>query len=454
MVFVTKISIKVFGHIGLEPMTPSPPDLIVTCRYKKDKLYCYQDLYKSECVSSHKSVRNLVRKEQVLYTKNPQKVYKRSGSDVYYLNLRNPVTGEVIRKSSKTTNHEEALAVYEREQKKLNGLSSRAKLSEILALYSDATTNPRKVQANLNGSSYGDHHASIVARQARQLSELLEKKAPKLFNMEMADFTVIHIKTIKELLIKEFGRCRKSQQIFTNLKAFFSQAHEDGIIFASPCSGLEDIKYKKKIKDALPLEHLRLILSERDHMDKKLWSFVAIAITTGMRRSEILALNRDQLIDNGKSLLIDRSIKTDKRDVGLPKTDTQRIIPLSNITQSIFNNMNSDVKGDFFAGMNWSSYSHFFSKEVRKYMIEKYPEHCDIWSKMTCHSFRHSLYSHLRCNGANQLLAEEYLSWEHQNLDAMPANYLHIYAYNLQPIAEMIDKMFSEKEQKSQFAIG
>lgn len=390
-------------------------------------------------------MRELEPKEQILSTKNPQKIYRRKNCDNYYMNLKNPTTGEIIRKSAKTSDYEEALRVYEHEQRKLNGLSDRATLAEVLAGYMDTQSNPRRKQAEIDGASYGEHHASIVARQAKQLSDLLEKKAPKLFSMEMADFTVVHIKAIKELLIKEFGRCRKSQQMFTNLKTFFSQAHEDGIIFASPCTGLADIKYKGKVREAMPLEALQIILSERNRIDKKMWCFVAIAITTGMRRSEILALNREQLLDGGKALLIDRAVKTDKRFIGNTKTNDARIIPLSRFTQSIFKDMDSDIKGDYFGNMNWSSYSYHFEKEVKRYMIANYPEMDSIWETMTCHVFRHSLYSHLRCEGVNQVLAEEYLSWTHQNLDKMPKNYLHIYAHNLQPIADMIDKIYSSK---------
>lgn len=378
-----------------------------------------------------------------MYTKTPKKIYLRSGGDIYYLNLRNPVTGQVIRKSSKTSDYDEALMIWEKEQKKLEGLGAHAKLSDILTEYIDQSSNPRMKQAMINGSSYGVTHAQIVARHARQLSELLSRKAPKLYSMEMADFTVLHIKTIKELLIKEFGHCRKSQQMFTNLKTFFSQAHEDGIIFASPCVGLSDIQYTAEVREAMPTEALRLLLSERDCMDREYWNFIAIAITTGMRRSEIMALNKEQVLDGGKALLIDRAVKDNSGAIGLPKANVTRVIPLSKFTQAVIAEMRPDGDGRFFAGMTWSGFSHFFGKKVKAFMKMKYPQLSNLWTVMSCHVFRHSLFSNLICNGANQLLAEEYLSWTHQNLRAMPANYLHIYARNMQPIADLIDELYA-----------
>ena len=392
-------------------------------------------------------------KEQNLYTKNPKKIYKRSGSDIYYLNLRNPVTGEVIRKSSKTSDYEEALQIWNREQKKLEGLGAHAKLSDILAEYMDESSNPRMKQASIDGSSYGVTHAQIVARHARQLSELLSRKAPKLYSMEMADFSVLHIKTIKELLIKEFGHCRKSQQMFTNLKTFFSQAHEDGIIFASPCVGLSDIQYTAEVREAMPIEALQMLLSERDCMDRHYWNFVAIAITTGMRRSEILALNKEQILDNGRALLIDRAVKDNDGSIGLPKANITRIIPLSKLTQSVLSEMCPDQDGRFFADMTWAGFSHFFGKKVKAFMKMKYPQYANVWTVMSPHVFRHSLFSNLICNGANQLLAEEYMSWTHQNLRAMPSNYLHIYARNMQPIADLIDELYTPMNRTFQLQI-
>lgn len=389
-----------------------------------------------------------------MYTKTPQHIYLRSGSEVYYMNLKDPATGKVIRKSTKATDPVVAMTIYEREQRKLNGLTSSATLADILALYADINSNPRKKQAEINGTSYGYTYADNVARRARQLNELLEKHSPKMLKMEMADISILQIKAIKEIIVKEFGKRPKAEQLFDTLKTFFSQAHEDGIIFNSPCAGLSAIKVKHKSRPAMPIELLRLILSERNYLDNTFWNIVAIAITTGMRRGEILALNKDQLLDNGKALLIDRGVKDRFGTIGTTKTEDSRIIPLSNVAQEILKNMTPDKNGRYFANVSISGFSTLFERKIKKPLRMKYPQFIESWNEMTCHAFRHSLYSHLRCNGANQLLAEEYLSWEHQNLDAMPANYLHIYAYNLQPIAEMIDAMFSEKEQKSQFAIG
>lgn len=383
-----------------------------------------------------------------MYTKNPKTVYLRKDTGVYYMNLRNPVTGEVMRKTTKTDNYEEAVRIYEKEQQKLDGLCSSAKLCDIMASYMDESTpNPRRRQAIVDGTSYGDTYAENIARHARQLGELLSRRAPKIYQMDMADITVIHIKTIKELIIKEWGHCRKSQQIFTDLKTYFSQAHEDGIIFASPCVGLADIQYKVSVREAMPIELLQLILGERGYMNHKMWSFIAIAITTGMRKSEIMALHKEQILDGGKALLVDRAIKDKHSTIGPTKTDERRILPLSKLAQSIILDITPGIDGKLFPDLDWGNYAHKYNREVRQFLKMKYPELSNVWTAMSCHVFRHSLYSNLICNGANKALAEEYLSWTKQNLDAMPANYLHIYARNLTPIAELIDKIYSPREQ-------
>lgn len=379
-----------------------------------------------------------------------EKVYYRPDTRVYYMYLKNHTTGESIRRSTRTSDYEEAVRIQEREQKKLDGLCSSARLCDVMANYMDESKpNPRRRQALIDGNSYGDTHAENTARHARQLGELLERRAPKIYQMDMADITVLHIKTIKELIIKEWGHCRKSQQIFTDLKTYFSQAHEDGIIFASPCVGLADIQYKASVRDAMPVDLLQLILGERGYMNHEMWSFISIAITTGMRRGEIMALHKDQIMDGGKSLLIDRAIKDKHRTIGPTKTDERRILPLSRLTQSILADIAPSIDGRLFPDISWDNYSHKYNRDVRKFLKMKYPELTNVWTAMTCHVFRHSLYSNLICSGANQTLAEEYLSWTKQNLDAMPANYLHIYARNLAPIAELIDVMYAPRVQKN-----
>lgn len=378
-----------------------------------------------------------------------EKVYYRPDTRVYYMYLKNHTTGESIRRSTRTNDYEEAVRIQEREQKKLDGLCSSARLCDVMANYMDESTpNPRRRQAIVNGTSYGDTHAEYTARRARQLGELLNRRAPKIYAMDMADITVLHIKTVKELIVKEWGRCRKSQQIFTDFKTYFSQAHEEGLIFASPCVGLSDIQYKASIRDAMPVELLQLILGERECMNHKMWSFIAIAITTGMRKSEIIALHKDQILDGGKALLVDRAVKDKKRTIGPTKTDERRILPLSKLAQSILADITPSIDGQLFADISWDNYSDRYNKEVRRFLHMKYPELSTVWTAMTCHTFRHSLYSNLICNGANQTLAETYLSWTKQNLDAMPANYLHIYARNLTPIAELIDVMYAPRGQK------
>ena len=279
-------------------------------------------------------------------------VFKTKNSPYWYIDITHPITGQRHRYSTKTTDYNEALQILEDEKARLNGLLSDAKLKDLLRLYEDPETNPRYKQAQVEGRNYGKSYARHVATYARQISELLKEKAPRLLSKMVCNITKLDVKTIREIIAAEWGQTRKSQTNFRTLRAMFSQASEDAIIMTSPFNGIKDIHYKSKQTNAYTEDILReMIIHQELWPDHLMWAYFSLLATTGMRRSEALALTRGQLYEG--VLTIDRAFKDVDGEIGLPKWDLARVIPLSKLTLSILDSIEETDERYFPRSQNW-----------------------------------------------------------------------------------------------------
>lgn len=368
-------------------------------------------------------------------------VFKTKNSPYWYIDISHPVTGQRHRYSTKTTDYDEALRILEDEKARLNGLSSDAKLRDLLKLYEDPETNPRYRQAKVEGRSYGKSYARHVAAYACQIEDLLRRKAPRILTKMVCNITKLDVKAIRELMAEEWGQTRKSQTNFRTLRAMFSQASEDAMIMTSPFNGIKDIHYKSRQTLSYTEDILReMIIHQELWPDHLMWAYFSLLATTGMRRSEALALTRGQLYEG--VLTIDRAFKDVDGEVGLPKWDLTRVIPLSRLTIGILDSIEGDDERYFPKGQSWVNDVIYTARAVG---MALYPINKDI-ARMTAHSLRHSCHSNLLANGASVVLAAEYLSWGHQELSEIQQRYTHIYCEKLQPIADLIDEIYSPKD--------
>lgn len=372
---------------------------------------------------------------------------KNGKSPYWYVDVTHPVTGRRIRCSTKTSDLKEAKRFLEDFLSKLKGLTSDATLSDVIQLYKDPEDNPRYKQAQVEGRSYGKAYAKHVATHATQMEDLFRRKAPRLLKKPLCAVSKLDIKTIRELMVEEWGQTRKSQSLFRTLRAMFSQASEDALIATSPFSGIKDIHYDQKRTLAFTEDILREMIARKELWpDPLMWAYFSLLATTGMRRSEALALTRGQLYQG--VLTIDRAYKDIDGELGLPKWGLTRVIPLSKTTQAILDTIPDEDERYFPKSHNWVNDVIRTARAVGRALFPLDP---DI-SRLTAHSLRHSCHSNLLANGASSVLAAEYLSWSHQELLDIQRRYTHIYCQKLQPIADLIDEIYSipKTKKKSQ----
>ena len=370
--------------------------------------------------------------------KNP--LWKRNDCGGWFYTLYHPVTGRRIRKSTGTDDYDEARRIYQRAFSDMIAGTEPLTLISLIRLYQNTETNPRYRAALTEGTSYGKAYAEGVAGRARRLEALLEIRTPKIIRKDIRDVEKNDIRLIRQAIIDARGQTRSSQQMFSELKTMLRQASEDGLIDSSPAQSLKNIPYQAKERRSFTPDIIRNVLQMKDIFpDKEEWRFFAVIASTGMRMSEALALSYEQIYEG--TLTINRAIKTNNPDdIGLPKCNLIRIIPLSDLTRSVLSEIEPDRNGRYFHHSRaWGARTF---RRIREIACEEFPAFTDDYKAMTSHTLRHSLNTNLLVSGVSPLLAAEYLSWNHQMILDMQERYTHIYAESLRHVADKIDELY------------
>ena len=325
---------------------------------------------------------------------------------------------------------------------KRSGISPDITLRSVIKLYQDSSTNPKLIQASVTATNYSERYASHIAAYAKELETVLSKRMKKILDKPMCEVIRMELKDAAFHIVKEYGKSNKSVKIYKLLKSLFGQAADDGIIAMSPAMGLPDIKYKTKTRTALPAEDIKLILSHPEVFpNEKARRLFTVFAMTGMRRSEVLAINPEQL--KGNVLVVDRAFKDDSmKVVGLPKWDKIRVIPLCETVANVLREaFEEDPDSEEPLRITTPTLNTWF-KTIRTHALALKLERPEAWKSMTPHVLRHSLNTNLRLAGVYDVLVAEYLSWEHQGMNAVQEGYTHVYANNLRPVAGKIEKMY------------
>lgn len=325
--------------------------------------------------------------------------------------------------------------------KQRSGIDTTTTVRDALKLYQDPETNPKRRQAAVTTAFYSDRYALHTARHAKDLEKVLNKKMKKFLDKPLSVVIRYEIKQASIAIADEFGACNKSTKLYKVLKGIFSQAADDGLIQMNIAQGLPDIRYKSTSRKSLPASDIQLVLNTpKVFPNEKAKRLFTILATTGLRRSELLALGPDQL--NGDVLVIDRAYKDDSLKVlGPPKWGKVRVIPLCDISLKAIKDAFSEGSGSEPIRVSSRMLSIWFNT-IRTHALQLDLERPEAWKELTPHVLRHSLNTNLRLSGVSDILVAEYMSWEHQGGNAVQEGYTHVYAENLRPVVDCIETMY------------
>lgn len=125
----------------------------------------------------------------------------------------------------------------------------------------------------------------------------------------------------------ESGKTRNNYK--SMLSAALDVAVADGAIERNPCATIKQAKWQKAQPDPFDAAEVELILDDlRCHYDERVWNFAEFWFFTGLRTSEIIALDWPRIDLRKREMLIDRGFVVDKLEEST-KTDRSRLVKLN-----------------------------------------------------------------------------------------------------------------------------
>lgn len=255
-------------------------------------------------------------------------------------------------------------------------------------------------------------------------------------NVELGTITDSHIIKAKDAILNEVvrgGGKRKSSTVnvyLTHLNHFFSECvSEYKLIEKNPCIGVKKPKtLKGRVRYLSDSERGKLLEVCRNNTNRSLYLIVVLALSTGMRKSELLGI-KWQDVDLKSGALILSNTKNGER----------RRVPVQGLALELLRDhakvrlINSDLLFSSFNDANRPmSIRRLFDNAIKQAEIENF----------TFHDLRHSAASYLAMNGAGPLDIAAILG--HKTL-AMVQRYAHLSDSHLSStVAAMNAKIFNQ----------
>ncbi len=214
------------------------------------------------------------------------------------------------------------------------------------------------------------------------------------------------------------------------LRSFFKWAERRGVSGTNPMLAIRTPKQGKRLPKAVSMEQIEKLLitpSDRDVLGLRDRAMLETLYSTGLRVSELVDLNFEDLDEPGECLRV------------RGKGKRERMVPLGSHAMAAVKRYALMVRGDArFAGQ-WAPEvttkplflnkhgGRMSSRSVRR-KLDKYLKEAGLDPKISPHTLRHSFATHLLENGADLRSVQELLG--HQSLSTTQV-YTHLTAQRL-----------------------
>lgn len=182
------------------------------------------------------------------------------------------------------------------------------------------------------------------------------------------------------------------------LRKFYQWAAEQGHICLAPTNHLRTIKNQKQRSDPISSDQINALLNAPDSStplglrDK---SMLELLYATGMRVSELVDLQLDQLQPEQQLLLVMHPNQQAKRLIPLsPETFSCLNLYLAQARPLILNNRLSEA-------LFVSTHGAQMTRQAFWLIVKKYAQKAGIPNSLSPHSLRHAFATHLLNNGAD-----------------------------------------------------
>jgi integrase len=323
-------------------------------------------------------------------------------------------------------------------------LNEEITLLDLIDSYCSPKTNPKLIDSKETGKCYKPSTIRFMTNTALNNKKLLIDKGRGFLKINIKELSRIDIIAIRKIIFNAFGKTRKSQMMFDQLKQYINFAFQTGKINTNPADRIPSITYIPIVKPSIQPEIIVLVINSKHFFPSTLaWAYFTIAATTGMRRSEIMGMNFEKIIHKQDKYyyLIDQQWEQYSKGYVLPKMNKIREIPLSNITMVAINTIGMKPKGRLF-DKKWSWVDIIF-QQLRLILTAQYPDIQKI-QKLASHVLRHSINTNLILSGTNKDLIQKYLGWSRERDYSTQVLYTHYGPRDLIPVANMIDEIYNK----------
>lgn len=220
---------------------------------------------------------------------------------------------------------------------------------------------------------------------------------------------------LSELATKEYSAATMARKIAT-LRSFYKWLQRRGLSKTNPMTAIRTPRQAKRLPKAISVEQIEKLLStpsERDVLGVRDRAMLETLYSTGIRVSELVGLNIDDLDEPGEALRVKG------------KGKKERLVPLGMHALAAVRRYVAMVQGD-------PRYAHWWrndgrdrplfvnkhgkrlsSRSVRR-KLDKYLIQAGLDPDISPHTLRHSFATHLLDNGADLRSVQELLG--HQSL--------------------------------------
>jgi len=235
---------------------------------------------------------------------------------------------------------------------------------------------------------------------------------------------------LSHLGINDYSPATMARKIAT-LRSFFKWAERRGVAGANPMLAIRTPKQGKRLPKAVSMEQIEKLLitpSDKDVLGLRDRAMLETLYSTGLRVSELVDLNFDDLDETGDALRV------------RGKGKRERMVPLGSHAMAAVKRYVGMVRGDNRFATQWTGTEtavkplflnkhggRMSSRSVRR-KLDKYLKEAGLDPKISPHTLRHSFATHLLENGADLRSVQELLG--HQSLSTTQV-YTHLTAQRL-----------------------
>ncbi|NLB79982.1 MAG: site-specific integrase [Clostridiaceae bacterium] len=300
---------------------------------------------------------------------------------------------------------------------------------------------PRERRLEIEGTKPTDRH--LIIQRMNLTTHVLSSP---LANKKMGSIKRADILNLRDSLFEKELMPSTVNKIISAVKTIFSEAEYREDLLYNPSKGVKNVKGEKSTVDIFTDDEIRTLfkIENYEHIwgDFMTYTCFLLALNTGMRRGEVLALRWEHVNFDEKYVAIKEAWKS-TTTIGKPKSNEPRDTPLTNTMIEIlkkykkqrFMVKDSDLVFAYCDGSRlgetWWKKNFDSALRIGNISTEN--------RKLTPHSLRHTLNTKLRSKNENPDKIRAALGW---SSEAIQDRYTHCRPDHFRELGEAMEKAY------------